>query len=362
MSGLARQLVELAARLLPPRARTRYREEWLADLDGAAEAGVSRASVVTGAFALSATIDRLDPVHTGLALGALFRHRLREAAGLLLAGLVLLAGWYVYGGYQSVPVSGAALAYLGTVVLVAALALATAGLLSLAGAVHIAAKSGRLVVALVLLLAPLVVGGLLLLALPFLMLGAAGGVLLVALGAIAAAGSSRPPLPRGRRMLLAAGFGVAAIATCVVGILHVAVWNPLARVPGLTLGEIYASLAAAGESVAIVPWSIVWAVLTLFGAVALLVVAALRRTVGVTSTRRLVVLGLLLVAITTLLGFPPSFGMGMSLADTFMTSGGDAAPTGPLLALVGQLAFAASMLVGFVRPAIIREEPVAVPS
>lgn len=363
MNGLAPALVRLAARTLPPLARQRYREEWLADLDGAADAGVSRVSVVTGAFALAATIDRLEPTHTGLALGHLFRHRLRVASGLLLAGLVLLSGWYFFGGYGAAPTVGGVIAYLGTMVLVAGLALCGCGLVALLGAAIVAGRSGRVTAALLLVVAPVVGALVLIMALPFLLIGAAGpALLLLGIGAVASGTSTTPPLVRGRRVGLAAGFGIVALMTCAVGILHVFVWNPLARVPGLTLEEIYVALAAAGEGVAVAPWGVVWAVLTLSGAVALVAVAGARRTAGMATTRRLVVLGLLLVTGTTVVGFLPAFGMGMGLADTFMTSGGDAASTGPLLAIVGQVAFAGAVFLGFVRPAIIREKTAEVPS
>ena len=40
------------------------------------------------------------------------------------------------------------------------------------------------------------------------------------------------------------------------------------------------------------------------------------------------------------------FGMGMGMADAFMTSGGDAAVSGPVLAAIGGVAFVAALLVG----------------
>ncbi|MGW0479290.1 hypothetical protein [Nonomuraea sp. NPDC003214] len=50
MHALARGLVVAAAAILPGRARReRYREQWLADAEGAAEAGFSPVSVAVGA-------------------------------------------------------------------------------------------------------------------------------------------------------------------------------------------------------------------------------------------------------------------------------------------------------------------------
>jgi hypothetical protein len=44
------------------------------------------------------------------------------------------------------------------------------------------------------------------------------------------------------------------------------------------------------------------------------------------------------------------FSMGMSLADTFATSGGDAAVTGPLIALAGQACVVAALFLALVSP------------
>lgn len=359
MSAVAERLVRLAARTLPAAVRDRYREEWLADLAGAADAGVSRTSIAVGALTTAITIDRLDPAVSGLALGVVFRHRLRVAAGLGLAGLVLLAGWYLYGGYSSL---GGVVASAGVVVLLGALALAAAGVVALLGAAAVAARSGRAAISVVLVLVPVLAGALVVTRLVgVLLLVAAPVALLLAIVSVALSGSVRRTVPVASRLALVVVFGVAALATCAVGILHVFVWNPLARVPGLTLDEIYARLAAAREGVAAVPWSVAWAAVTVLAVVALIVFAVAPRTARFATTRRLTVLGLFLVSGTTLLGFLPAFGMGMGLADTFATSGGDAAATGPLLAVIGQACLAAALLVAFVRP--ITPEPVAeVPS
>lgn len=63
---LARALVSVAAWTIPRFAPPRYREEWLADLNGARQLGLSEYSVVGGAAMTALTIDRADPGVTGL--------------------------------------------------------------------------------------------------------------------------------------------------------------------------------------------------------------------------------------------------------------------------------------------------------
>lgn len=53
-----------------------------------------------------------------------------------------------------------------------------------------------------------------------------------------------------------------------------------------------------------------------------------------------------MVGLTAATHWMAGFNMGMSLADTFMTSGGDAAVSGPVIAIVGQTALIAALLVG----------------
>ncbi len=68
---------------------------------------------------------------------------------------------------------------------------------------------------------------------------------------------------------------------------------------------------------------------------------AVRLTFGIT-----VLFGLLMIGGATLTGWYPAFGMGMSLADTFETDGGDAPiPSSAILQVVGQLAIAAAVII-----------------
>lgn len=152
------------------------------------------------------------------------------------------------------------------------------------------------------------------------------------------------------RLGLAVPFAALVLATVGVGVLHITVWNPMARVPGLTLDEIYGRMAAANESplvASIVAWAVVWGGASL----TFLVLAGTPRYSPLSSARRIIVTGLLLHWATATLFWFAGFNMGMSLADTFMTSGGDAAASGPIIAIVSQFALVAALLVGLAPPA-----------
>lgn len=356
---MAVRLVRLAARSLPAGVRDRYREEWLADLDGAEEAGVSRAGVVAGALTAAVTISRIDPALTGLTLGETFIHRLRVASGLLTAAAVLGVGYLFYGGYSMPYGTGSpALLVVGAVALAVAIMLGLAGGVALVGAIQAAAAARRFGVVLTLILTPLALVAIGIVA-PYVYAGLAilgGPVALIVLVVIVILGVRGGAVPSARRRALIAGvFGAAALGVCAFAILHVAVWNPLARVPGLTLDEIYAGLADAREATGVGVWLGIQAIATALGTAALLLFAFLpRRDPLFATSRRLVAAGFLLIAGTTAIGYLPAFSMGMGLADTFMTSGGDAAASGPLLAIVGQVAVVATLLVITVRPALPR--------
>lgn len=153
------------------------------------------------------------------------------------------------------------------------------------------------------------------------------------------------PLPTWRRVVLALIFTLLTLAVVATGVLHITVWNPLAKVPGLSLDEIFAAMAAANESpfvFCVAGWAIFWGV----AAVIFVILAGLPPLRTFFTARRIVVTGLLLVGVTTGFLFWAGFNMGMSLADTFRTSGGDAAISDPVLAILGQLVLVAALLIG----------------
>ncbi len=151
------------------------------------------------------------------------------------------------------------------------------------------------------------------------------------------------------RVALAIGLAMVNLTLIAAGTLHVLLWNPLARVPGLTIDEIYTEMAARGEGgggIMVVPWVVVWGL----ASVALALVGSLPRLASVLTARRMLVLGLLLIGVTVFFHWWAGFGMGMSLADAFETTGGDAAVSGPILSLIGQLALVAALFIALVPP------------
>jgi hypothetical protein len=169
-----------------------------------------------------------------------------------------------------------------------------------------------------------------------------------ALGVVAAGPGSWPLPTRSRRVLLALPFSVLALSTIAVGILHITVWNPLSAAPGLTLDEIYAAMAAADEGTIAGPMVFVWAFFWGVAALLLPILSGVPRLATYFTARRIVVAGLLLVGGTALCHGMAGFSMGMSLGDTFSISGGDAAPSGAVIAFVGLVAIVAAIWNRFV--------------
>ncbi|WP_146008955.1 hypothetical protein [Zhihengliuella halotolerans] len=131
-----------------------------------------------------------------------------------------------------------------------------------------------------------------------------------------------------------AGFCVVA-AYAQVGVLQLLVWEPLAAAPGASLDEIRAAVEQAGESLyepVVVGWAVIGTVLA-----AAVLAGALARRLSVYQT---LVLHLALLVLAAPSYFFASFGPGMALGDTFVTSG-SYPPWGTLLYFVSLVAFAA---------------------
>ncbi|TFC73558.1 hypothetical protein E3O45_11715 [Cryobacterium sp. TMS1-20-1] len=143
--------------------------------------------------------------------------------------------------------------------------------------------------------------------------------------------------PQPRRAVVAAAAGFAAVAAyAIVGALQILVWNPLAAVPGATLGQIRAEMARADESLT-ANWVLAWGGIGIVLATVVLLVTIVRMNSRVEP----VVAAYLVLLIFAAPGhFFAGFGPGMSLADTFLVSGADHAPWGMLLYVVS----AASLL------------------
>lgn len=90
--------VRLAAATLPKRLRARYREQWLADLRDAEEAGLRSSEIVLGSLAFAMTLDR--PILPGLRTpdAAGVNRRTRLAGSLALSAALLALSLYARVG------------------------------------------------------------------------------------------------------------------------------------------------------------------------------------------------------------------------------------------------------------------------
>jgi hypothetical protein len=352
-------LLRVLASLLPPLARERYLEEWRADAAGAADAGLHRRDVVLGAVVLSLTLDRDLPAHTGEPQGMLPRRLARRGFALLAAAGVILIGAYLTGG-GIVPEGEAATASVltalqttGWVVIRFAVLLAVVGALYVAGAARaahtrlaratlVAAIAGPAIV-LVGASVPGAPGWLVIVGVVVVILGLVGG--------LAVLGGTRPialglrAASRRQRVPAALVGAVLVITVVVVGAIDLLVWNPLAKVPGMELSTIYATMSSrdgfdlTANAVMVSIWAVFWTV----PALVVLALAAHRAGTALTPRRlAIVILGLIGGAI--FFRFFAGFGFGMSIADTFATNGGDASVVSAVLPYLGQLALAGSAL------------------
>ena len=344
--SIADTLVAVVAWTLPGLARQRYREEWLADLVGARELELSQWSIVGGAVMAAITIDRTDPSVTGITRANLVANRMRWAAALIGSAAVLGFGLFLWGGYEMLEI-----APLGLGIQVLAFFLAALGLFACLGTLVVAFDSASTRTGLALAIGVGV--GVILALMAMVMVMPFLGILAVpaSLAAIIVAFSSkrRPAgsqqLSGRSRVLVSLPFTLLALLIVVVGVLHISVWNPLAKAPGLSLDEIYSAMSAAGEAplnIFLMVWAIFWGAM----AVTLPILCGIRGVAWFFTARRIIVVGLLLVGTTASFHWFAGFNMGMSLADTFMTSGGDAAISGPAIAIAGQTALVAALLIG----------------
>lgn len=342
--SVAGKLVAAVAWTLPRPARQRYREEWHADLAGTRELELSQRSVVGGAVMATMTIDRTDPRVTGVTKAQLITNRIRWAAAFLASAAVLGAGLFLWGGYESL-----VFAPLAFGIHALAFLFATLGLFACWGALVVAFDADGRRTLLVLGIGVVVVTAIIAAMFVLPITGLFGfpmvlAIIIVALSGKRASASSRP-LPTWRRVLLTLPFTVLTLVIVTAGVLHITVWNPLARVPGLSLDEIYQAMAASNETPVaglIIGWASFWSTASL----TLPILAGIPRLSSFFTTRRLIVTGLLVAGATASFHWVAGFNMGMSLADTFMTSGADAAMTGPVIAIVGQIVLVAALLVG----------------
>jgi hypothetical protein len=352
-------LLRILARSLPPLARRRYLEEWRADAAGADAAGLKRREVLFGAVALSLTLDRGLPAHTGEPREMLPRRLTRRGFALLGAAAFILVGGFLTGGgivpneISAAPGMVAALQAVGRASIVFSLLLVVCGAVYLARAASAAqTRTARAtLVATVVGVSALLVGALVPQA-PVWLLPTGAGILLLALvGGIAVLGGTRPialenrTAPRAHRAIAAVAGVTAVLAVVAIGTMDLFIWNPMAKVPGMSLPVIYSLMESRDgfrlpdNAVMIAIWALFWvtaAVLTL--------VLTTRRGAHAFTTRRIAIVMLGLVGGAIFFRFFAGFGIGMSIADTFATSGRDASIASAILPYIGQLALAASVI------------------
>ncbi|CAL9671368.1 hypothetical protein SUDANB95_07492 [Actinosynnema sp. ALI-1.44] len=94
MTRLALLVVTCAVALLPRHLRERYREQWRADVLGAAEAGLSPLGVAVGALRVANVRKAVLPIGV-LALGLRLRESTRFSAALAVLVLANLGGMFL---------------------------------------------------------------------------------------------------------------------------------------------------------------------------------------------------------------------------------------------------------------------------
>ncbi|MFB8894118.1 hypothetical protein [Microbacterium plantarum] len=350
-------VLRVVSRTMPAASRARHLEQWRADVAGAHEAGVRRGDVVRGAIAVALTADRDSPVLTGEPRGAASRRLSRRGVTLLAAIGATSAALWLTGDLNSpaVPIptaieialavgrSALSVLLFGGVLLAIALFIGAAAL-SRSAVVRVAFAVTALGIPVLAFAAvrPVAAG-----------VSAAGVGLTVGGAAIGLAGAWRSmplvlqdrsaSLTR-RRPVAIAGL-VSITVLLVLGVLDLLVWNPLAKVPGYELSAIYAEMVAAdGFDPALAAQSVaVWGGVWLVAAVGVTVVALTRRGAWLTP-RRLGILYLSIIGAALFLRLFAGFSIGMSIADTFGTSGGDVSALSQVFHLIGPLSFAAALL------------------
>jgi hypothetical protein len=261
--------------------------------------------------------------------------RARWAGAFLLAAGVAAIGIFLATGPFSPGPVGAVIRAVPLVLAVVGIGWAVAAVLAAKRPLH-RAVSALLAVGVCIALVALVLGSVL-------FSGLLGGLFILAVPAALIFVAAQPPDPGapvpgiGSRLGIAAALGALVLAVVVLGFVHIAVWNPVAKVPGLDLAEIYRALEAAGET-PMWAFPIAWAAFWSLAALGLPVLAVATRRMAWMSNRRIIVTGLLLVGGAAITLWMAGFNHGMSIADTFMTSGGDAAASGPLILALGTAA------------------------
>lgn len=347
---LTTQLASLAAKTLPEASRARYREEWQADLDQAEELGISPAAVLWGIFVVAVRMDRGDPHVTGIPAEIQAIRQARWSASFLLSAMIVSAGigLHILGGFGPLMhgETGRAIAVWAFVLI---LSLTLLGILTGMAALHtgIPVFGVKRVLEMVLLALGMILATGIFALMPIfgimMSLGGVAAVLFLAAGGPRGQAAQKPLSAR-HRVMLSSFFSLLVLGVVAFGTLHILVWNPLAKMPGMNLGEIYAAMADARQPAGI-GIVVTWAVVVALAAIAFPISCSFKKFGGPRSTRRIIVTGMMLVATAGATHWIAGFATGMSLADTFGVSGADSAKTGGMLMLTMLLAIIVAVFV-----------------
>jgi hypothetical protein len=143
--------------------------------------------------------------------------------------------------------------------------------------------------------------------------------------------------------LIGAAGTLLVLAYAVFAVLQIQVLNPLATMPGSTLGEIRAAVGRTGDSMG---WGLMIATLVPGPLLAAALTLAAAR--GHLSARAMLACVLALLTLGSLAYLFASFPAGMTLADTFMVDGADHSPWGNLLHAISLASLGALMVLGAV--------------
>ena len=326
-------LLRVAVALLPASIRDRYREQWQADARDAAELGLSRSDIASGAliFALSVNRRAVDPV----APTELARRRVRSGLALTLSGLVVAFGMYVGGATVSVvPLVAGLQAVLVSVQSAIVIVGVVGGLgLLVAGAVASGIRSVAAIIGVLVLVLGYVFLGLSTVAYDAALVAVLlvpGGVLTLWVWSM----QGRVPVPvvpssgRSKRRAVL-GVTVMLVAVAALGVVDGLVWMPLALAPDYSLAQIYAALETQGS---FAQWGpVVWAILVAIAAVSTLV--AFRHA----TAFFIVTAGLALGSAAILLQWFFAFGIGNGVSDALPPYVGGNSGFAPFFWFAGQL-------------------------
>ncbi|MGV8885486.1 MAG: hypothetical protein ACOH1T_07855 [Microbacteriaceae bacterium] len=349
-------LIRFAAALLPQHSRARFREQWLADLRDAPEVGLRESNIVVGALLFIVTVDRTAPELTGMPVSALGA-RLARWGVAWVASSVILAFFQLVQGGQLVASDLAAgsigswlLSAAMAVVSVAAIGSAAAAIIVLARAM-VAVKASVARAALGTLLAGFLVGAFsvvggfpyasafILVAIALLL--TSGVLALIAQSSAPRAHPQRPATPRARGWITIGG-ALVLLLLVAVGTLDLLVVNPLAKVPGMTLGSIYAAFgdAASGSIASVLIWTALWTGI----AIALIIVPLTATELAARmNARRLATMVLAAIGAALFFKFFAGFSLGMDIGDAFALSGAEGSWLSRALAVLGTASLVAAV-------------------